>query len=146
MPGRLTRRIGSTKRVLRSYLMASQGDFMKTDDVHDQLTIFMKTTIIRSFEFDPDASCTECLKDAKVTIINMGLQVIIMPSNQSKKSNFKKVLLYDFMVNTVQTYHPYLTGKVVTMLVQGVLDKILSLPPAIVPFILPLIEKVKLKF
>ena len=33
------------------------------------------TAIIRSFEFDPDASCTGCSKDTKVTILNLGLQV-----------------------------------------------------------------------
>ena len=32
----------------------------------------------RGFEFDPDASCTGCSKDTKVTVVNLGLQVTMI--------------------------------------------------------------------
>ena len=56
----------------------------KTIKIMDIMTITIKimtstmTATIRSFEFDPDASCTGCSKDTKVAVINLGLQVTII--------------------------------------------------------------------
>ena len=38
-------------------------------------SIYVANFIVRSFEFDPEASCDGCSKDTKVTVINLGLQV-----------------------------------------------------------------------
>ena len=91
MPGKLRPRVGSVRKVLKSYLMDSQGEgynrivmlmTIKTMTIRIMTIKIMTikiiinlTPIIRSFEFDPDASCTGCWKDTKVTILNLGLQV-----------------------------------------------------------------------
>ena len=91
MSGKLRPRVGSIRKVLKSYLTDLQGEgynrivmFMTIKTMPIRILtikimtikiIINLTAIIRSFEFDPDASCTGCSKDTKVTILNLGLQV-----------------------------------------------------------------------
>ena len=91
MPGKLRPRVGSIRKVLKSYLTDSQGErYNKIVMLMTIMTMTLRimtikimtikiiinlTAIIRSFEFDPDTSCTGCSKDTKVTILNLGLQV-----------------------------------------------------------------------
>ena len=90
MPGKLRPRVGSIRKVLKSYLTDLQGEGYNRIVMLMTMTMTIRimtikimtikiiinlTAIIRSFEFDPDASCTGCSKDTKVTILNLGLQV-----------------------------------------------------------------------